>query len=377
MTAAAPDTSEAVADRILQSALGMVDTFAVYLGDRLGWYRSLAAGGPATAPQLAERTGTHPRYTREWLEQQAVTGLLSVAEPGGPPGAEAGEPGGPDRADTRVYSISPGAAEVLTDEGSLNYLAPLARMFAATGPALPALLRAYRSGGGVSWDELGDDARQSQADMNRPWFEHELAGALEDVPSVHEALSQPRARIADVGCGAGWSSIALAKAYPEAEVHGYDIDEPSIGMARDNAKKAGMQERVRFMAADAAGLPARHYTAAFAFECIHDMPRPVDVLAAVRRSLVPGGFMVVMDEAVADEFTPNGDELERLMYGFSLFICLPDSMSSPPSVGTGTVMRPATLHRYAEEAGFAQTEDLPISEFGLWRFYRLTGAPAA
>jgi SAM-dependent methyltransferase len=377
MTAAAPDTSEAVADRILQSALGMVDTLAVYLGDRLGWYRSLAAGGPATALQLAERTGTHPRYTREWLEQQAVTGLLSVAEPGRPPGAEAGEPGSPDRADARVYSISAGAAEVLTDEGSLNYVAPLARMFAATGPALPALLRAYRSGGGVSWDELGDDARQSQADMNRPWFEHELAGALEDVPSVHEALSQPRARIADVGCGAGWSSIALAKAYPEAEVHGYDIDEPSIGMARDNAKKAGVQDRVRFTAADAAGLPARHYTAAFAFECIHDMPRPVDVLAAVRRSLVPGGFMVVMDEAVADEFAPNGDELERLMYGFSLFICLPDGMSSPPSVGTGTVMRPATLRRYAEEAGFAQTEDLPISEFGLWRFYRLTGAPAA
>ena len=372
MTVAPLDTAEAVADRILGAALGMVDTLAVYLGDRLGWYRSLAADGPATPVQLAERTGTNARYAREWLEQQAVTGLLSVTEPDGIPPASAGRPGGPDRAEARVYSLSSAAAEVLTDEHSLNYLAPLARMFAAAGPALPALLEAYRSGGGVSWDQLGDDARESQADMNRPWFEHELAGALERSPAVHAALSRPDARIADIGCGAGWSSVALARAYPEAQVHGYDIDEPSVRTARVNAQAAGVQDRVSFTAGDAAQLPAQQYDAAFAFECIHDMPRPVDVLTAVRQSLAPGGFMVVMDEAVAEQFAPNGDELERLMYGFSLFICLPDGLSSPRSVGTGTVMRPDTLRSYADQAGFARTEIMPVGEFGLWRLYLLT-----
>ena len=114
------------------------------------------------------------------------------------------------------------------------------------------------------------------------------------------------------------------------------------------------------------------FAAAFAFECVHDMPRPVEVLAATRAALAPGGFLVVMDEAVADDFAPDGDELERMMYGFSLLVCLPDGMSAPGSVGTGTVMRPATLQRYAQEAGFTGFEVLPIEDFGFWRFYLLT-----
>ena len=101
------------------------------------------------------------------------------------------------------------------------------------------------------------------------------------------------------------------------------------------------------------------------------MPRPVEVLASVRRTLAPGAPLVVMDEAVADAFAPDGDELERLMYGFSLFVCLPDGLSSPPSVGTGTVMRPSTLAAYGRDAGFSTCETLPIEDFGFWRFYRL------
>jgi SAM-dependent methyltransferase len=119
-------------------------------------------------------------------------------------------------------------------------------------------------------------------------------------------------------------------------------------------------------------MPEGQFDVAFAFECVHDMPRPVEVLAAARRALAPGGFMVVMDEAVAEEFAPPGDELERVMYGFSLFVCLPDGMSGADSVGTGTVMRPSTLRRYAEDAGFTGFEVLPIEDFGFWRFYRLS-----
>lgn len=355
---ASQQTADEVAERLFGSLLGTVEIMSVYLGDRLGWYRSLADHGPATAPELAARTETQPRYAREWLEQQAVIGLLSVQENGGP--------------DERVYAIPPSTTEVMTDTSSLAYLAPITRMFGAVGPALPRLLEVYRTGGGVSWDELGSDARESQADANRPWYESQLGPALVGVSALHDVLSRPGARLLDVGSGGGWSSIALARAYPDASVLGVDIDEPSVVMATANAQVAGLADRVNFLHQDASTLPAETFDAAFAFECIHDMPRPVDVLSAVRKALVPGAPLVVMDEAVANEFTPNGDELERMMYGFSLFVCLPDGLSSQPSVGTGTVMRPLTLRGYGEAAGFTDFEVLPIEDFGFWRFYQLS-----
>jgi ubiquinone/menaquinone biosynthesis C-methylase UbiE len=279
----------------------------------------------------------------------------------------------------RRYTLPAGAAEVLTDEDSLSYLAPLSRMLGAVGPQLSELLDAYRTGDGVSWDELGPDARESQADLNRPWFLYALADALASAPELDAILRRPGARILDVGCGAGWSSIALAQAYPQAEVVGVDIDAPSIQMARRNAASAGFRsdsesaERLRFRIADAGTLAGEDasFDAAFAFECVHDMPRPVEVLDAARRAVRPDGMVVIMDEAVEEEFSAPGNDLERLMYGFSLFVCLPDGMSSAPSVGTGTVMRPATLRRYAQQAGFSGIDVLPINDFGFFRFYRL------
>jgi SAM-dependent methyltransferase len=174
-----------------------------------------------------------------------------------------------------------------------------------------------------------------------------------------------------VGCGGAWSTIGLAHAYPQASFVGVDIDAPTIDLARANVAAAGLADRVEAQCADASTLAEGSFDLAFAFECVHDMPRPVEVLAAVRRSLAPGGALVVMDEAVADAFAPLGDELERIMYGFSLFVCLPDSMASDPTVATGTVMRPSTLQAYAEAAGFTSFEVLPIEGFSFFRFYRL------
>lgn len=358
-TAATDAATAAFADRMLAAALATTDLLAAYLGDRLGWYRVLADHGASTAAELAERTGTAPRYTREWLEQQAVSGILEV------------DPSAGD-ADARRFILTAAAAEVLTDSSSLSYLGPLPRMFAAVGPQLPALLAAYRSGGGVSWAQLGEDAREAQADLNRPWFGR-LPEALSGVPELGALLSAPRARIADVGTGAGWSAIALARAYPLLRIDGLDVDEPSIEAARRNAHAAGVDDRVRFHVADGAVLGDHGpFDAAFAFECLHDMPQPVEVLAAMRRAVRPGGAVVIMDEAVADELVAPGDEVERLMYGYSLFVCLPDGLSQPGSVGTGTVMRPSTLRGYAREAGFAGVEVLAIADFSFFRFYSLT-----
>jgi predicted O-methyltransferase YrrM len=286
------------------------------------------------------------------MEQQAVTGLLDVTGDG-------------------RFLLPPAVAEALTDTTSLAFIGPLSRMLIAPAAQLPALLDAYRTGGGVSWEQLGADARESQADMNRPWYESVLPGALAGVPHLHAALGRPAARIAEIGCGGGWASIALARAYPAAEVHAYDVDAATVRMARENVRASGLEQRVDVVHSDAAGLPEGRYDVVFAFECLHDMPYPVEVLAAARRALVPDGVVIVMDEAVAEEFRPDGDLTERLMYGFSLLVCLPDGMAHPDSAGTGTVMRESTLRAYGLQAGFQDISVLPIEDFGFWRFYQL------
>lgn len=364
-----PQAVAAFADRFLASWLGAIDVLAVYVGDRLGWYRALADAGPLTSSALAEATGTAERYAREWLEQQAAAGIVLAEDPGASPalGADVQDVG---RA--RTYALPAAHAEALTDVSSLSYLAPLARFVGAIGVRLPQLVAAYRAGIGVSWELFGDDARQAQADINRPLFEQRLAPTLASFPAVHEALSRPGARVVDVGCGFGWSTLALARAYPGAQVHGLDVDRPSVEAARAAAAQAGLDERVTFHLADGAELAvAEPFDAAFAFECVHDMPRPVAVLDAVRRAVRPDGVVVVMDEAVGDEFRAPADDVDRIMYGYSLFVCLPDGLSTSPSVGTGTVMRPATLRRYALDAGFSDVQVLPVDDFGLFRFYRL------
>ena len=347
------------ADKIFTAALGTMETLSLYLGDRLGWLDALASG-PLTAAELADRTQTAERYAVEWLEMQAVYGNLTVVDEG------------PGPREQRRFGLPPGAAEVLTDQHSLNYQAPLPRMLAAVCLHLDDLLAAYRTGGGVSWAELGADAREAQGAVNRPWFESELGSALASVPDLHQVLSTPGARIADIGCGEGWSSIALASAYPDAAVVGIDVDEPSVATARSNAEAAGVADRVSFALADGGQLDEPDgFDAAFVFEALHDMPRPVEVLTAIRRAVRSDGVVVVMDEAVADDFTAPGDVVERAMYGYSTLVCLPDGLSSPPSAGTGTVMRRSTLTDYATRAGFDGVEVLPIDGFAFFRFYRL------
>jgi SAM-dependent methyltransferase len=176
--------------------------------------------------------------------------------------------------------------------------------------------------------------------------------------------------VADVGCGLGWSSIGIALAYPDAAVDGFDVDGPSIEAARRNAHEAGVDDRVRFHVADAASVDGPTCDAVFAFECVHGLPDPVGVLAAMRRLAGDRGTVVVMDERVAERFTAPGDDVERLMHGYSLLCCPADGMAHGPSVATGTVMRPSTPRRYAAEAGFGDVEVLPIAD-DFFRFYRL------
>jgi 2-polyprenyl-3-methyl-5-hydroxy-6-metoxy-1,4-benzoquinol methylase len=217
------------------------------------------------------------------------------------------------------------------------------------------------------------DAREAQADMNRPVFLNLLGQEwLPAIPDVHARLqADPPARVADVGCGGGWSSIGIARAYPKVHLDGLDVDEPSIALARANAAEAGLADRVSFHARDAADPDlAGRYDLVTAFEVVHDLAQPVEVLRAMRALLADGGAAIVMDEKVAETFAAPGDEVERFMYGFSVLCCLPAGLAESPSAGTGTVMRPATLLRYARAAGFREVEILPI-EHDFFRLYRL------
>ena len=350
----APEATAAFADRLMGATLGWFDIMAVHLGSQLGWYAALSQSEGLTPDELAARTGTDARYAREWLEQQAASGILLTDE---------GTP-------SRRFRLAAGVEEVLLDSGSLSYLEPLARMAAAVSGQLDALLDAYRGGGGVSWEQLGRHAREAQADMNRPWFE-QLPSLFAGIDRIHDVLRRPGARIADLGSGGGWSSIALAQAYPHLRVVGFDIDEASVEAARRNALEAGVADRVEFLLSDAALAAAQGpFDGVFAFECLHDMPHPVAVLAAAREAVRDDGFVVVMDEATEERFTADASELERLLYGFSIFVCLPDGLSHRPSAGTGTVMRPNTLRSYARAAGWSDIRVL-VPEFGLWRFYEI------
>jgi 2-polyprenyl-3-methyl-5-hydroxy-6-metoxy-1,4-benzoquinol methylase len=340
----------ALTERLFTAAIGTFDLAAVYLGDRLGWYRSLASDGSATPDELAARTGTDARYAREWLEQQAVTGILEVDQ-------------------EHRFSLPEAHAPVLVEHESLDHMAPLARMVAAAIGQLPTLVEAYRSGTGNGWSAYGADMREGQASFNRPALTSLLGSEwIPAIGDVHDRLSaDPPARLADIACGEGWSTIALARAYPKARVVGIDLDAPSIESARRNAAAARIDAEFRH--ADAAGLDGP-FDAAIIVEAVHDMSNPVPVLRAVRDALVEGGSLIVVDERVAESFTAPGDDVERFMYGWSITTCLPDGRSRDPSVATGTVMRPETLRRFAMDAGFETFEILPI-ENDFFRFYRL------
>lgn len=347
------DTTEKFADRVFASALGAIEIYSIHIGDRLGFYRAI---GPEsmTSQDLAAATGVEERYVREWLEQQATYGILDVDLTGSEP----------------RFSLPEANRPVLIDETNSFHLAPLARMLTTAGQKMDHLLDAYRSGTGVSWDSFGQAMRESQADMNRPFFENDLATVFAGLGRIHERLSRPGASVADIGCGAGWSTLTLARAYPGATIRGFDIDAPSIEMAIENAATAGLDDRVSFSTADIVNEAVEEgYDVAVAFECIHDMPQPVPVLTAMRQMVGDAGLVIIMDEAVGDSFTGAGDDIEKLMYGFSILVCLPDGLSSQPSAATGTVMRPAALRAYAEQAGFNGFEI--VGEAGFFRFYEL------
>ena len=349
-------TTTPLDQRVLDAAIGALELFGIHLGHRLGLYDALL-GGAGTVDEVAAAAGIAPRYAREWLEQQAVAGVLTVDDVAADAGA-------------RRYTLPEAHVGVVADPLALDHMAPLAGLVIGIASVLDEVVDAYRTGGGVPYARYGAGFRQGQGAINRPAFTSALVE--EWLPALGPAVVERLAtggRLADLGCGQGWSAIAVARAFPGAEVWGVDSDAPSIGEARVAAEEHGVA--ARFECADAGTLAAAGpFDVVTVLEALHDMARPVEVLSGARAALAADGAVLVADEAVAPAFTAPGDELERMMYGWSITHCLPAAMAEQPSAAIGTVIREDTVRDLARQAGFGRVDVLPV-DGGFFRLYAL------
>jgi SAM-dependent methyltransferase len=307
-----------------------------------------------TPTDLATRTATNERNTREWLEQQTVAGFVAVEDTTLAP------------AERRLF-LPPGHADVLANPESGTYWGSNVRHSIGLTAQLREVLAAFRSGGGVFLDAYGADLREGMAAGSRDVSEWIVSTVLPAaLPDVHARFqADPAARIADIGCGAGWMAIRLAQTYPNVRVGGFDLDAPSVELARRTVAEAGVAERVRVLRQDAGDSDlAGRYDLVVAVNCVHDAPQPVAILQTMRRLAGEDGAVLIIEPKAGEHFLDpaNNPDVERSHYAFSVLHCLPVGMTGQPSAGTGTMMRPDILRGYAQEAGFREVVVLPVED---------------
>jgi len=351
---------DALAERLFHSYIVGSELLTVELGRRLGLYDAIYRAGDVDSSELAGLAGIDERYAREWLEQQAAAGILDVA-------VETGV------AATRRFTVPAGHVSVLLDPEHPANVVALAPFLTGFALALPAVADAYRTGAGVAYEQFGSEVRHGIGLGNRPMFATSMADWIGALPDIATGLRSGGA-VLDLGCGVGYSSVALAKAFEFVRVNAVDMDSASIQEAERYAAEHFLDQRVRFTlgnASDPTDLPTTDggYDLVTIFEALHDMGDPVAALQAARQLVKAGGAVLVADERVAETFTAPAGEIDRLMHAASVLHCLPATMAESRAAANGTVLRPSTVREWARTAGFTTTE-LPIENV-LWRFYRL------
>ena len=341
------------AERLSNEVNTAMSCLNLYLGHRLGLYQAMADAGPVTPAELAKRTGYNERYLREWLECMVVNDYLD------------------HEAATGRFSLPHEHAVAFLDRDNPAYIAPQLCWIPSFSKVLVPLMEAFRSGGGVPFEAYGPDFPETIGMGSRLMFVNDyVAKWIPAMPDIKTRL-QAGGRVAEIGCGVGWSSICLAQGFPNVHIDAIDIDEASIKQAQCNAQQAGVADRIVFHLVSAEELSLKGpYDLVTAFEVIHDMAYPVQALRCMHELAKPNGAVLIADEAVGESLEENRNFLGRLNYNFSVLHCLPQAMVFPGAAGTGTVMRPSTLRAYAQEAGFTRVDVLPI-ENPWTRFYRL------
>ena len=347
--AADPAEVEAYTGLVAGHATLAINSFLVGLGDRLGLWAALGGAGPVTVDELAERTGLARRHLQEWLSAMTASGFLRH-----------------DAAGQRFELPAAGAAVLADEDSPALFIAPF-QFLPLLGEVLPALEEAYRKGTGISWLERSDAFHDAEARFSRPLHRALLVDVwLASVPGLLDRLAAG-ARLADVGCGQGQSTIELATRFPRSSFVGFDFHDHSIARAREAATAAGVADRVSFEVADARQLPGDAYDVVLLCDALHDLGDPVAVARRALAALVPGGVLVTLDpKAAGDSLADNlGDPFAAMFYAVSCFVCTPSALSQDGPEALGALAGEAAIRRVLVEAGFPSVErhghDAPVN----------------
>jgi 2-polyprenyl-3-methyl-5-hydroxy-6-metoxy-1,4-benzoquinol methylase len=321
--------------KVVTDAGAVACATTVSLGDRLGIYTALDKAGPVTSTQLAERTGLSERHLREWLAAQVTSGYVEY-----------------DPAD-RTYSLPPAHAAVLADPDSAAYFAGFFTVAQGIAATEDALADAYRNGGGVGWDAHPEAMYAGVARFRRTTYLH---GLVQDwLPSLDGVVDKLRtgARVADIGCGFGYSTIIMARAYPNSAFVGFDYHEGSIAAARKLAAQAGVVDRVSFTVSTATDFPGTGYDLITSYDCVHDMGNPGAVGRQVRQALAPDGTWLIVEPNLPGELTElAAHPFGRLFAGTSATVCLPSALAQRGEYALGNHAGEDVLRSIVTRAGF-------------------------
>jgi ubiquinone/menaquinone biosynthesis C-methylase UbiE len=316
----------------------------VLLGERLGLYRALAQGA-ADAHELAAATGTDPRYVDEWLRGQAAGGYIEY---------DAG---------SATYSMTPEQAFALTDPSGPVFLPGAFELALGSLKAAPEIEHAFRTGAGYGWHQHDEDVFTGCERFFRPgYLMHLLSEWIPALDAVGAKLERG-ARVADLGCGHGASTVLMAEAFPASSFVGSDYHDGSIEAARRHAEDAGVADRVRFEVAGAQALDEHDLDLVTTFDCLHDMGDPLGAAQHIRRSLAPDGTRMIVEPAAGDSVADNLNPVGRVFYGFSTFLCVPNAVSQPGGYALGAQAGQAAIRQVVTDAGFTRFRKVAETPF--------------
>lgn len=338
------DKLNALLGQAVQDMGAALHATLIVIGDKLGLYRAMADGTPVTSAELAERTGTAERYVREWLNANAASKYVEY------------------HPDSQTYSMTPEQAFILGMDDTPVHLPGYFHMVASCMKDEEKLAETFRTGKGFGWHEHEKGLFEGCERFFRPNYLANLTtNWIPALDGVEEKLKRG-ARVADVGCGHGASTILMAKAYPASEFKGFDYHGPSIERAREHATKAGVADRVKFEVAPAKSFPGKDYDFVAFFDCLHDMGDPAGAAKHVRQALAADGTWMIVEPFAGDDVSANLNPVGRIYYSASTVICVPASLAQEVALGLGA------------QAGEPKIKEV-VTEGGFTRFRRATETP--